>query len=120
MPKQGTDYFFGWKKQANSTTIGNSELFHSEQDPKDRPNNRECLTSEEVEEDLFQHGFVDLRVGDGVKQPAFLLTGEDELAQLLPVNLPALQQDLRAKVPHYLAKGRTVGLHYCNRNGVDI
>lgn len=71
------------------------------------------LTSQEVEHHLFEHGFVDLWVGDGVQQPPLLIVGENYLAQLLPVNLPALQQDLRPKVVHDAAVGQTVGLHHC-------
>ena len=52
------------------------------------------LTSEEAAQDLSEHRFVDLRVGDGVQQLPLLLAGEDELAQLLPVDLPVLQEDL--------------------------
>lgn len=58
---------------------------------------------------------MDLWVRDGVEQPTLVLTSEDELAQLLPVDLPVLQQDLRAKVLHYPAIGWTVGLHHCQR-----
>lgn len=71
------------------------------------------LTSEKVEQDLFEHRFVDLWVGDGVQQLPLLLMGEDELAQLLPVNFAILQKDLWPEVVDDLGIGRGVWLHNC-------
>lgn len=73
-------------------------------------------TSDEVEQDLLEHCLADLRVGDGVQQLALLRAGEDELAQLLPVDLPILQQDLGAKMAHDAGIGRRVWLHHCSQN----
>lgn len=73
-----------------------------------------CLTSEKVEQDLFEHRFVDLRVGDGVQQPPLLLVGEDELPQLLPVNFAVLEEDLWPEVVDDLGIGRGVWLHNCS------
>lgn len=53
---------------------------------------------------------MDLRVGDGVQQLPLLLVGEDELAQLLPVDLPVLEQDLRPEVVDDAGIGTCVGL----------
>lgn len=74
------------------------------------PNPVPILTSEKVVQDLFQHCFMDLRVGDGVQQLPLLLVGEDELAQLLPVDLPVLEQDLRPEVVDDAGIGTCVGL----------
>lgn len=57
---------------------------------------------------------MDLWVCDGVEQLPLLLAGEDELAQLLPVDLPVLQQDLWPKVVDDPAVGWAVGLHHCH------
>lgn len=73
------------------------------------------LTSEKVEQDVFEHCFVDLRVGDGVQQLPLLLAGENELTQLLPVDLPVLQEDLGAEVVHDAGIGGGVRLHNCSR-----
>lgn len=58
---------------------------------------------------------MDLWVGDGVQQLPLLLTGEDELTQLLPVDLPVLEQDLRPEVVDDAGIGRSVRLHDCCR-----
>ncbi len=56
---------------------------------------------------------MDLRVGDGVQQLPFLLAGEDELTQLLPVDLAVLEEDLRAEVVDDAGVGTSVRLHNC-------
>lgn len=71
------------------------------------------LTSEEVQQDLFEHRFMDLRVGDGVQQLPLLLVGKDELTQLLPVDLPVVEQDLRPEVVDDARVGMSVWLHDC-------
>lgn len=73
------------------------------------------LTSEKAAQNLSEHRFVDLRVGDGVQQLPLLLAGEDELAQLLPVDLPVLEEDLRAKVVDDAGVGTSVRLHDCSQ-----
>lgn len=78
------------------------------------------LTSEKAEQDLFEHCLVDLRVGDGVQQLPLLLIGEDELTQLLPVDFPVLEEDLRPKVVDDSGIGRRVGLHNCSRGKAEI
>lgn len=75
-----------------------------------------CLTSEKVEQDLFEHRFVDLWVGDGVQQLPLLLVGEDELTQLLPVNFAILEEDLWPEVVDDLGIGRGVWLHNCSQD----
>lgn len=75
-----------------------------------------CLTSEKVEQDLFEHRFVDLWVGDGVQQLPLLLMGEDELTQLLPVNFAILEEDLWPEVVDDSGIGRGVWLHNCSQD----
>lgn len=74
----------------------------------------QSLTFQEVEENLLQHGFVDLWVSDGVQQPPLLLAGKDELAELLPVDLSVLQEDLRPEVVDDSGVGPRVRLHHCS------
>lgn len=78
------------------------------------------LTFEEVEEDLLQHGFVDLWVSDGVQQPSLLLAGKDELTELLPVDLTVFQEDFWPKVVNYSAVGASVWLHHCQEDREKI
>lgn len=54
---------------------------------------------------------MNLRVGDGVQQLPLFFIGEDEFAELLSVNLPVLEQDLRAKVEDDARIRRSVLLH---------
>lgn len=68
---------------------------------------------EEVEEDLLQHGFVDLWVSDGVQQPSLVLASKDELTELLPVDFAVLQEDFWPEVVHYSGVGPSVWLHDC-------
>lgn len=56
---------------------------------------------------------MDLRVGDGVQQLPLFFVGEDELAELLPVNLSVLKQDLGPKVVDDAGIGWSVRLHNC-------
>lgn len=58
---------------------------------------------------------MNLRVGDGVQQLSLLLAAENELAQLLPVDLPILEQDLWPEVVDDAGVRRSVGLHHCYR-----
>lgn len=71
------------------------------------------LTSEKVEQDLFQHCFMDLWVGDGVQQLPLFFIGKDELTKLLSVNLPVLKQDLGPEVVDDAGIGGSVRLHDC-------
>lgn len=75
---------------------------------------QQSLTFQKVEDDLLQHGSVDLWVSDGVQQPPLLLAGKDELAELLPVNLAVLQEDLRPEVVDDSGVGPRVRLHDCS------
>lgn len=79
---------------------------------------RECVcvsapTSDEVAENLFEHGPVDLGVCDGVEHPALFRVGEDDLAELLPVYLTVLQQDLPPEVLHQEPVRSRLRLHHC-------
>lgn len=74
----------------------------------------QSLTFQEVEENLLQHGFVDLWVRDGVQQPPLLLAGKDELTELLTVDLAVLQEDLRPEVVDDPGVGPRVRLHDCS------
>lgn len=79
-----------------------------------------CLTFQKVEHDLFEHCFMDLWVGDGVKQLPLFLIVEDELPQLLPVNLPILKKDLWPKVVDDAGIGRGVRLHNCSGKASNV
>lgn len=58
---------------------------------------------------------MDLWVGNGVQQLPLFITGEDDLPQLLPVNLPVLQKDLWPEVVDDAGISRSVQLHHCLR-----
>ena len=55
---------------------------------------------------------MDLRVGDGVEQLPLLGVGEDDVAELLPVDLAALQQHLGSKVADDATVGGAAALHH--------
>lgn len=63
---------------------------------------------------------MDLRVGDRVQKLPFLLVGEDDLTQLLPVDLPVLQEDLWPEVVDDAGVGRRVWLHDFSRKYKNI
>lgn len=58
---------------------------------------------------------MNLWVGDGVQQLPLVLVGKDDLAELLPVDLSVLEQNIRPEVVDDAGIGASVRLNNCGQ-----